>query len=64
MDLQIKGKKAFVTGSSAGIGLEIARKLATEGARAIVSGWDQAKLEQAHHRFLGRLGPAMVSGPS
>jgi short-subunit dehydrogenase len=47
MDLQIKGKKALVTGSSAGIGLEIARKLATEGASVIVSGRDQAKLEQA-----------------
>jgi NAD(P)-dependent dehydrogenase (short-subunit alcohol dehydrogenase family) len=47
MDLQIKGRKAFITGSSAGIGLEIARKLATEGASVIVSGRDQAKLEQA-----------------
>jgi NAD(P)-dependent dehydrogenase (short-subunit alcohol dehydrogenase family) len=47
MDLQIKGKKALVTGSSAGIGLEIARKLATEGASVIISGRDQAKLEQA-----------------
>jgi NAD(P)-dependent dehydrogenase (short-subunit alcohol dehydrogenase family) len=31
MDLQIKGKKALVTGSNAGIGLEIARRLAIAG---------------------------------
>jgi NAD(P)-dependent dehydrogenase (short-subunit alcohol dehydrogenase family) len=47
MDLRIKHQKALVTGSTAGIGLEIARKLATEGARVIVSGRDQAKLDQA-----------------
>ncbi|MFV3130709.1 SDR family NAD(P)-dependent oxidoreductase [Niveispirillum sp. KHB5.9] len=47
MDLQIKGKKALVTGSTAGIGLEIARLLAKEGASVIVSGRDRAKLDQA-----------------
>ena len=64
MDLQMKGNKAFVTGSSADIRLEIARTLVTEGASAIISERDQAKLEQAHHGFLGRSGPATVSGPS
>src|SRR5215471_16916208 len=47
MDLQIAGKAALVTGSSAGIGLAIARKLATEGARVILSGRDRAKLDGA-----------------
>ncbi|AQR73419.1 SDR family NAD(P)-dependent oxidoreductase [Sphingomonas sp. LM7] len=47
MDLKIATKKALVTGSTAGIGLEIARKLATEGASVILSGRDQAKLDQA-----------------
>jgi NAD(P)-dependent dehydrogenase (short-subunit alcohol dehydrogenase family) len=47
MDLQIKHKRALVTGSTAGIGLEIARKLATEGAAVILSGRDQAKLDRA-----------------
>jgi NADP-dependent 3-hydroxy acid dehydrogenase YdfG len=41
MDVQIKGKNAFDPGSSASIGLEIAGKLATEGASVIVSGRDQ-----------------------
>jgi NAD(P)-dependent dehydrogenase (short-subunit alcohol dehydrogenase family) len=47
MNLQINGKTALVTGSTAGIGLEIARKLAQEGAHVVVSGRSQAKLDQA-----------------
>jgi NAD(P)-dependent dehydrogenase (short-subunit alcohol dehydrogenase family) len=47
MDLQLGGKTALVTGSTAGIGLEIARKLAQEGAQVVVTGRSQAKLNQA-----------------
>lgn len=38
MDLQLDGLRAVVTGSSAGIGEEIARRLATERAEVIVHG--------------------------
>jgi NAD(P)-dependent dehydrogenase (short-subunit alcohol dehydrogenase family) len=38
MDLQLTGKTAFVSGSTAGIGLAIATSLAREGARLIVNG--------------------------
>ena len=38
MNLQLENKLALVTGSSGGIGLEIARALAREGARVIVNG--------------------------
>jgi NAD(P)-dependent dehydrogenase (short-subunit alcohol dehydrogenase family) len=47
MDLQLKGKKALVTGSTAGIGLAIARALAAEGAQVIVNGRTQARVDQA-----------------
>lgn len=47
MDLKLSGRKALVTGSTAGIGLEIARKLAVEGADVIVAGRNQKKLDEA-----------------
>src|SRR5208337_143040 len=47
MDLQLKGKTAFVSGSTAGIGKAIATALAREGARAIVNGRSQSALDAA-----------------
>ena len=47
MDLQLKEQTAIVTGSTAGIGLEIARRLAVEGASVVVSGRSQAKVDAA-----------------
>ncbi len=47
MDLQLNGKTVLVTGATAGIGLEIARTLATEGARVVITGRDPAKLDSA-----------------
>jgi NAD(P)-dependent dehydrogenase (short-subunit alcohol dehydrogenase family) len=38
MDLHLSDKTALITGSTAGIGLEIARKLAVEGAKVIITG--------------------------
>ncbi|QRK09106.1 SDR family oxidoreductase [Archangium violaceum] len=51
MDLQLKGKTALVTGSTAGIGLEIARRLAAEGADVIICGRNRAKLDEAVARL-------------
>src|SRR5438309_1966427 len=47
MDLQLKGKTALVTGSTAGIGLAIATALAKEGAAVIVNGRTQDRVDQA-----------------
>ena len=54
MDLQLKGKSALVTGSTAGIGLAIATALAAEGAAVIVNGRSQERVEEA----IGRSGAA------
>jgi NAD(P)-dependent dehydrogenase (short-subunit alcohol dehydrogenase family) len=47
MDLDLKGKRALVTGSTAGIGLAIATSLAREGARVILNGRAQASVDKA-----------------
>ena len=47
MDLQLTGKKALVTGSTAGIGLAIAKALAKEGAEVIVNGRTEARVQAA-----------------
>ena len=47
MNLQLTNKVALITGSTGGIGLEIARKLAVEGAQVIVAGRNQAKPDHA-----------------
>ena len=47
MDLELSGKLALVTGSTAGIGLAIASGLAREGARVIVNGRTEARAAAA-----------------
>src|SRR5260221_14072912 len=47
MDLELRGKTALVTGSTAGIGFAIAQGLAREGARVSVSGRDEERVNAA-----------------
>ena len=47
MNLDIKGKVVFVSGSSRGIGLGIAKTLLEEGCNVIINGRDEEKLNQA-----------------
>ena len=51
MKLEIEGKTALVTASSSGIGLEIARSLAAEGAKVVVNGRTQATVQHAIENF-------------
>ncbi|RUL87069.1 SDR family NAD(P)-dependent oxidoreductase [Tautonia sociabilis] len=63
MDLQLVGKVAVVTGSTAGIGRAIARGLAEEGATVVVNGRNPASVE-ATARELSALGKGKVVGVS
>ena len=51
MDLQLEGKLALVSGSTAGIGYAIAHTLAREGANVIVNGRTQAGVDEAVERI-------------
>src|SRR5579862_769063 len=51
MDLQLKGKLALVSGSTAGIGFAIASTLAQEGARVIVNGRSKSSVDDALKRL-------------
>ena len=59
MDLQLDGKRAFVTGSTAGIGYAIAEALASEGANVIVNGrtnrvWTGSRVAQEERALEAR----------
>lgn len=51
MDLQLTGKLALVTGSTAGIGFAIAEALAAEGAHVIVNGRTDVRVREACERI-------------
>ena len=58
MNLQLEGKTALVTGSTAGIGLAIATALAAEGAEVIVNGRTQERVDQAMQKSGAKHGVA------
>ena len=62
MDLQLKGKKALVTGSTAGIGFAAARALAAEGAAVIVNGRTQSRVDAAISNIKKAHPDSVVSG--
>jgi NAD(P)-dependent dehydrogenase (short-subunit alcohol dehydrogenase family) len=62
MDLQIKGKRAVVTGSTAGIGFAIAKRLAQEGAAVVVNGRTEQRVNTATAEIRKDILSANVSG--
>ncbi len=65
MNLQLNGKRALITGSSAGIGYAIAEALAMEGAFVIVNGRTEQRVEAALARLtqsgLNKLASGLVA---
>jgi NAD(P)-dependent dehydrogenase (short-subunit alcohol dehydrogenase family) len=51
MDLNLRGKRALVTGSTAGIGFAIAQALAGEGAQVAVNGRTRERVDAAVRRI-------------
>jgi NAD(P)-dependent dehydrogenase (short-subunit alcohol dehydrogenase family) len=62
MDLGLTGKRALVTGSTAGIGFATAGALAREGARVIVNGRTQQRVDEALTRLRSMMSEARVEG--
>ncbi len=62
MDLQLKDKKALVTGSTAGIGYGIARQLLKEGAHVIINGRTQERIDSAISQLENTVPQCHVSG--
>lgn len=60
MDLNLKGKLALVSGSTAGIGRAIAGTLAQEGARVIVNGRSQSSVDEAVEQLKAETGGDVV----
>ena len=64
MDLQLDGKLALVTGSTAGIGFAVAESLARERCRVIINGRTQARVDAALAKLPGAVGLAADLGTS
>ncbi len=62
MDLQLQGKIAFITGSTAGIGFATARTLAREGATIILNGRAEEKLIAAIQKLQKEFPKVSISG--
>ncbi|MCY1281451.1 D-beta-hydroxybutyrate dehydrogenase [compost metagenome] len=62
MKIDLSGKRAIVSGSTAGIGLAIARGLAAAGAEVVINGRTQARIDEALHLLRESVPLAKLSG--
>ena len=61
MDLKLKDKKAFISGSTQGIGFAIAQQLLKENVEVIINGRYKDKTEQARNKLQQQFPDATVS---
>lgn len=64
MNLQLSTKKAFISGSTQGIGFAIAQQLLEEGAEVIINGRQKEKTEQAVTTLQEKFPDGKISGIS
>ena len=62
MDLKLENKTAFVSGSTAGIGYAIARRLLIEGMTVVINGRKQDGVDRAVEELKSETGSEKVSG--
>lgn len=62
MNLQLTSKKAFISGSTQGIGFAIAKQLLEEGAEVIINGRQKDKTEKAVLQLQQEFPKAKISG--
>jgi NAD(P)-dependent dehydrogenase (short-subunit alcohol dehydrogenase family) len=62
MDLQLRGRKAFISGSTMGIGLAIAIALAEEGAHVVINGRSEDSVSFALDRIRHAVPDASIEG--
>lgn len=60
MDLQLKDKRALITGSGSGLGEAIAKMLADEGAKVIIHGRNRERAEKVAQSIVRKGGMAEV----
>lgn len=62
MDLKLKDKKVFVSGSTAGIGYAIAQRFLQEGALVVINGRTKKSVDEAVESLRAAVNQATVSG--
>jgi NAD(P)-dependent dehydrogenase (short-subunit alcohol dehydrogenase family) len=62
MDLKLKNKTALITGSTAGIGLAIAKLLCTEGAQVYINGRTQQRVDEAVEKLKAETNSNLIHG--
>ncbi len=62
MDLNLKGKTVFVSGSTAGIGYAIAHRFLTEGAQVVINGRTKENVDKAVAELKSQIANEKVSG--
>ncbi|RZS67111.1 SDR family NAD(P)-dependent oxidoreductase [Pseudobacter ginsenosidimutans] len=62
MDFQLQGKKALITGSTAGIGFATAALLLQEGAEVVINGRSQERVDKAVEELKAKVPGSKVEG--